>query len=108
MRLDTRESHPPYLRAHQEGVTLDLRVQPRSSKPGFSGPHGERLGLRIQAPPVEGAANKACAVFLSKFFGISKSKVILLRGRKSREKTFLLEGVTPKEVRAALEEGSGR
>jgi uncharacterized protein (TIGR00251 family) len=49
----------------------------------------------LNAPAVEGKANKAAIEFLAKHFGISRSRVMLVSGEKSRHKVFELEGVEP-------------
>ncbi|MBK1791550.1 DUF167 domain-containing protein [Persicirhabdus sediminis] len=49
---------------------------------------GRVLRIRIQAPPVEGKANKAIQVFLAKQLGVGKSKIQLQKGDTSRIKTF--------------------
>jgi uncharacterized protein YggU (UPF0235/DUF167 family) len=56
------------------------------------GLQGEELKLALTAPPVDGAANKACALFLAKLSGLPKSSVRILSGETSRHKRFLLEG----------------
>lgn len=74
-------------------VLLSLYVQPGASKTQWSGLHGESLKLRIQAPPVEGQANKALIQFLAKEFGVSKSSISLVKGDTSRFKTFKIQGL---------------
>lgn len=53
---------------------------------------GRVLKVKIAAPPVEGKANKAIIAFLAEQFGISKSKVTLLKGETGRIKRFEVEG----------------
>ena len=45
------------------------------------------IKVKIIAPPVEGKANKYLIAYLAEFFGIFKSKVILLRGETTQYKT---------------------
>ncbi len=47
----------------------------------------KRLGLRVQAPPDRGRANKAVCALLAKSLGIPKSSVRILAGEKSSLKT---------------------
>ena len=51
---------------------------------------GRVLRIRLQAPPVDGKANKALVAFLARELGISKSKVILVKGTTSRSKLLEL------------------
>lgn len=76
---------------HKNGTLLKLYIQPGASKSIWDGIHGERIKLRIKAPPVDGAANEALVAFLAKSFGISKSKIQIMRGETSRQKDILVE-----------------
>jgi hypothetical protein len=67
-------------------LLLHLRVQPRASKDELL-VDGERLRLRITAPPVDGAANNHLIRFLANTFGVSNSRVEIVRGLSGREKT---------------------
>lgn len=72
------------------GSELTLHVQPGASKSELAGLHGDALKLRIQAPPVEGAANKAVIAFIAERLGLAKRDIKLLRGDSSRRKTVWL------------------
>ncbi len=85
---------PPYLKVVPKGIVLNLHVQPRSTRTAFAGLHGSSLKLKVQPPPVDGAANKACQQFLAKLFKVSKSSVVLKSGANSREKAFLIAGIS--------------
>lgn len=49
------------------------------------------LTAYTKAPAVEGKANKAATELLAEHFGVSKSKVMLLRGQSSKFKTFEID-----------------
>ena len=49
----------------REGVTIAVQVVPRARRSEVAGPQGERLKVRVAAPPVEGAANEALLAFLA-------------------------------------------
>ena len=84
-------SLPPWLRpAARGGSELTLHIQPGASKSELAGLHGDALKVRIQAPPVEGAANAALIAFIAKRLGIAGRQIELLRGDKSRRKTLWL------------------
>jgi uncharacterized protein (TIGR00251 family) len=84
---------PHWLTRQDDRVTLALRIQPRASRDEVAGLHGERLKLRITAPPVDGAANEHVCRFLARLFGIAPSRVRLLKGTTGRDKLVALEGV---------------
>ncbi len=92
----------PFIRRSDEGTVIDVYVQPRASKNELAGAHQGSLKLRLTAPPVEGEANKECAKFLAKILGVPKTDVLIVRGHKSRRKSFLIKGVTPEAMERAI------
>jgi len=92
-----------WLKAHRDGVTLDLYVQPRASKNEVVGVQGEELKVRLTSPPVEGEANRLCVEYFAKRLGVAKGAVELLAGEKSRHKRLLVRGVEEEQARAQLE-----
>jgi hypothetical protein len=93
----------PAIRAGDEGVIVEIYVQPRASRNEIAGMHQGRLKVRLTAPPVEGEANKECVRFLARLLDVPRSSVSILQGLKSRSKTLLIRGVTPLEVQERLE-----
>jgi uncharacterized protein (TIGR00251 family) len=69
-----------------DDLLLDCHLQPKASKDEFAGLHGERLKIRLTAPPVEGKANAHLLAFLGQAFGVAKSQVSLISGESSRQK----------------------
>ena len=96
-----------WVRATDSGVTISVRVVPRASRNQVDGVLGESLKVRLQAPPVEGKANKALTRFLAKRLGVTASKVTVLSGQTDRNKRIRVEGVTVDAVRRALDDVSG-
>jgi uncharacterized protein (TIGR00251 family) len=86
------------LQPDERGVRLCVHLQPGAKRTQWAGRHGDALKLKVQAPPVEGAANKAATKLLAETFGVAKSQVELLRGKTSREKVFLIRGVSVQEA----------
>lgn len=73
-------------------LLLALHLQPGASRNEFAGIHGERLKIRIAAPPVDGKANAQLIAFLADAFAVPKTQVIIERGDGSRQKTVRIEG----------------
>jgi len=71
-----------------DDLLLRIKVQPKASKDEFCEIMGERLKIRITAPPVDGKANQHLIKFLAKQFKVSKSQIELMSGETSREKRF--------------------
>jgi len=79
-----------YLSEKAGETFLCAYVQPRASRNEFSGTFRQRLKIRINSPPIQGEANRECIDFLAKTLGVSKSEIRLLKGGRSREKTFVI------------------
>lgn len=77
----------------KKGITIEVRVQPRSSRTGIEGVSGGALKVRLTAPPSEGRANAQLIEVLSAGLGVRKSSMKILRGLSSRNKTVEIEGV---------------
>ncbi len=92
----------PCLRNTDAGVELFLYIQPRASRSKIAGLQGEELKVALTAPPVDGAANKACRVFIAKLCNIPRSRVLLVAGETSRHKRLLLEGADPRQIDVLL------
>ena len=72
--------------------TLELHVQPGAKRTEVTGMHGERIKIRLAAPPADGRANAALIEFLAEAFGVARRDVTILAGMKSRDKRVLIEG----------------
>ncbi|MEH6565866.1 MAG: DUF167 family protein [Halopseudomonas sp.] len=83
-----------------DALLLDLHLQPGASRIGFAGLHGDRLKVRISAPPVDGKANSMLQVFLADAFGVRKQQVSLLSGQSSRQKRIAINA--PQQLPAEL------
>ncbi len=83
-------------------LVLKLYIQPRASKNQLVGLHGDALKLRLTTPPVDGKANKALLVFLSKIFKVSQSSFSIKSGKQGRRKVICIDGVGEQYVRDVL------
>lgn len=87
----------PCLRLIQTGqshqhLSLDVSVSPNAKKTEVVGWHDGALRIRLQAPPVDGAANDALRRWLADQIGIPLNQVELIRGATSRRKQIALHG----------------
>lgn len=78
----------------QQTLILNIHIQPRASRDELVGPHGDRLKVRITAPPVDGKANEHLIRFLAKCFAVAKSQVTLLSGESGRDKRISITNPT--------------
>ena len=83
----------PACRRDGADLVLDVRVQPRASRSEIAGVHGERLRIRLQAPPVDGKANAALVEFVAGLFAIPRARVTIEHGLTGRDKRLRLRGV---------------
>lgn len=81
-----------FLTIAEDGIVLNIHVQPRASKNQICGVQGEALKIRLTSPPVDGAANKLCREFLADLFGVARSYVEILSGETSRHKRVRISG----------------
>ena len=84
------------------GTDIAVRALPRSSRSEIVGLHGDRLKVRLAAPPVDGAANRELEKLVAKTLGVPRSSVEVVRGASGREKTIRVGGLSPTEVRKRL------
>jgi uncharacterized protein (TIGR00251 family) len=90
----------PAIRWHGSTLTLELQVQPGAARDEIVGAHGDRLKVRITAPPVDGRANRHLIEYLATSFGVARSRVTLLRGESGRAKTVQID--SPARLPSAL------
>jgi uncharacterized protein (TIGR00251 family) len=83
-------------------TTFAVYIQPRASKTEVAGWHGDAIKIRLQSPPVDGAANDELMRFISKLLGVSRSAVSIVSGATGRRKRLSLEGITQARVLAAM------
>ena len=81
------------IRQDGQDLLLEVRVQPRASRTEFAGLMGNRLRIRLNAPPVDGRANAALVEFVAAECGLARSRVTLERGQTGRDKRLRLHGV---------------
>jgi len=81
-----------------DGVRFHVRVQPRASRNEITGAIGGALKVRLQAPPVDGAANDALVAFLAEVLGVPKRGVRIVSGLSSRAKLIEVDGIATSAV----------
>lgn len=76
------------------GVLIEVKVEPRSSKRQISGIMDRTvLKVKLTAPPVDGAANDQLIELISETTGVRKSRIHIVRGLTSKRKTVEIRGV---------------
>jgi uncharacterized protein len=91
------------IRETAAGLEVRIHVQPRARRSELCGIHNGALKLKVLAPPVDDAANRAIIEFFSSLLDISKSSIRITSGQKSRDKTLLIQGLSRKTFLARTE-----
>ena len=91
----------------KDGVYITVRVVPRAGRSGLAGTRGDALLVRLNAAPVEGAANAELIEVIANAIGVPKRSVSITIGEKSRRKTVHVSGVSVDEVSSKLLHAGG-
>jgi len=81
---------------------LEVYIQPRASRTELAGLHDGVIKIRIAAPPVDNAANRALIDFVAQHLGIAKRSVRLVSGGTGRRKVLEVDGLTAERAAAAF------
>jgi uncharacterized protein YggU (UPF0235/DUF167 family) len=106
-RDDPRNSFPssPFaVMLHVAMGSITVRVTPRSGRTEVEeGPDG--VIVRVRAAPEGGKATDEAAAALAATLGVSRTRVRLRSGARSRTKTFEIEGLSAPEIARRLHGG---
>jgi uncharacterized protein (TIGR00251 family) len=83
-------------------IHIAVHVIPRASKPGIAGTRDGALLVRLQSPPVEGAANSELIQVIADAFGVPKRDVSIVAGERARLKRVAIATITQDEYDAVL------
>lgn len=93
----------PYFTETGDGVVLNVKAQPRSSRAGVDGLIGDAVKVRVKCAPVDGKANKELVETLADALGLPKGRVVFKSGETAKQKRILLVGVSADDVRKVVE-----
>jgi uncharacterized protein (TIGR00251 family) len=97
MHASRKDPSPP--------AALALWIQPRASRDAVVGERDGAIAIRLQAAPVDGAANAALVRFLAKRLGVPPGDVQLVRGLTDRRKWVTVTNLDPQVIRERLVSG---
>jgi uncharacterized protein (TIGR00251 family) len=81
------------IQSTRDGIIISIRVIPRAEKAGVAGTRGLALLVRLQAPPVEGAANAELIDVIAMTLAVPKRAVSIASGERSRQKRVRVSGI---------------
>lgn len=90
------------IEATDSGVIVDVRVVPRSGRSGLAGTRDGALLVRLNAPPVDGAANAELLDVIARALGVPKRAVTIVSGERAKQKRVKVDGVTEAHAASLL------
>jgi uncharacterized protein (TIGR00251 family) len=78
-----------------QGYSLKVHVVPGARKTAVVGLHGDRLKVKVAAPPEKGAANEELLGFLARALQVPRQVVSLTFGAGSRAKVVAVHDLSP-------------
>lgn len=90
------------------GCLVRVKAVPGAKRDEVAGALGDRLKVRVSAPPEGGKANRAICALLAGALGVRERDVEIVAGASSAEKGVRVAGVSAARARAALGLGAPR
>jgi uncharacterized protein (TIGR00251 family) len=81
------------IRSIRGGILIDVHVIPRARKNEIGGTRGDALLVRLNAPPVDGAANAALIELLASTLQVPAQLISIVAGGTSRRKRVEVLGL---------------
>jgi uncharacterized protein len=89
-------------RSGKAGVMLLIKAVPGASRTEVAGWLGDRLKIRVAAPPEDGRANLAIREWLAKQLGVRARDVQIVSGHASPMKSVRIANLAPGAIRSAF------
>jgi uncharacterized protein len=83
-----------------DSITFMVRVVPRAAQSGIAGAHDGALKVRVNAPPVEGAANEELTRLLARALGVAPRAVEIIAGQTAKLKRVRVNGARCAQLKA--------
>jgi len=93
---------PPWATMDAGALLIRVKAVPGASRDAIAGGLGDRLKIRVSAPPEGGKANEAIIRLLSKALQTSERSIHLLTGPASPMKTFRADSVTDASLQSLI------
>ncbi len=84
------------------GIALNVYVQPRASSNRLAGMHGNAVKVCVTAPPAENKANGAVIHFVAGLFRVPKTSVSIKSGHQGRNKKIIINNFALQDARSIL------
>jgi uncharacterized protein (TIGR00251 family) len=80
-------------------VLIAIKAVPGSRRDQVVGRLGDRLKIKVAAPPEDGRANEAICTLLARELGVRHAAVTIISGHTRPEKVVRVEGISPESLR---------
>ena len=90
-RVSAISPQPAFVRPLADGIEIKLKVVPGASRSQIVGPLGDRLKVKVAAPPEDGKANRAVVELLARWLGTEAIEIVAGHGHP--EKTVWVRGL---------------
>jgi uncharacterized protein len=87
---------------HPDGAVVPVLAQPGAKRNAILGERAGFLRVAVTSPPEKGKANQAIQAVLADALDCRAGRIALLSGATSRQKRFLLEGMTAEDLTERL------
>ncbi|NWF94966.1 MAG: DUF167 domain-containing protein [Candidatus Thorarchaeota archaeon] len=94
---------PKAVEDREKGCVINVVVRPGSkARTLIAEVNDEAIHINLQAQAKDGKANAELVKRLAKTLGVQSSRITILTGHKSRDKTLFISGVASAEALSAL------
>ena len=76
-----------------DGICINVRVIARARKTELAGTRDDALLVRLNAPPVDGAANAELLSFIASLLDVPRSAITIVSGERSRHKRLRITNI---------------
>jgi uncharacterized protein (TIGR00251 family) len=83
-------------------ICINVRVIARARRTELAGTREDALVVRVNAPPVDDAANEELVSFIASLLGVSRTAITILSGRRSRHKRLRIAHIDVAAAEACL------
>jgi uncharacterized protein (TIGR00251 family) len=84
------------------GIVIEVRVIPRAGRSEVAGTRDGALLVRLNAPPVDGAANAELIVLLADTLEVPRRNITITAGATSKRKRVKVVGITADRATSRL------
>ena len=84
------------------GAAIAVRVVPRAAKSEIAGIRDGAVLVRLNAPPVDGAANAELIEVIADALDVPKRAITITSGETSRKKTLRISGMSAASILTKL------